>query len=132
MRLAEVRPGTQDQRKCGNGQTVRPKAKDRRSERGNKGETPTRTAQTPECDGARERRGPTGWLPAPRSQKRPDDQTEEVRPRRGSHDQTRVRTLREGQGRSQTELDTIERAGRPNPHGNLKSFLEGQRHWIRQ
>ena len=66
--------------------------------------TPTRTSQTPECDGLRERRGLTGRLPAPRSQKRPDDQTGEVKPGRGSHDQPRVRTPRERQGRSQSEL----------------------------
>ena len=39
-----------------------------------------------------------------RGQKRPDDQTGEVKPRRGSHDQPRVRTPRERQGRSQSEL----------------------------
>ena len=120
MRLAEDRPWTRDQRKCGNGQTVRPKAKERRSERGNKGGTPTRTAQTPEWDGARERRGPTGRLPAPRSQKRPDDQTEEVRPGRGSHDQPRVRTLREGQGRSQTELKPLRELEDPTLMGTSK------------
>ena len=69
------------------------------------GGTVTRTAQTPECDGVRERRGLTGRLPAPRSQKRPDDQTGEVKPGRGSHNQPRVRTPREGQGRSQSELN---------------------------
>ena len=68
------------------------------------GGTRTRTSQMPECGGARDRRGLTGRLPAPRSQKRPDDQTGEVKPGRGSHDQLRVRTPREGQGRSQTEL----------------------------
>ena len=40
--------------------------------------TPTRTTQMPECDEARERSGPTGRLPAPRSQKQPVDQTGEV------------------------------------------------------
>ena len=39
------------------------------------GGTPTRTAQTPECDGARERRGLTGRLPAPRSQRELEDPT---------------------------------------------------------
>ena len=71
---------------------------------GTRGGTPTRIAQTPECDGAREQNGPTGRLPAPRSQKRPDDQTGEVKPGRGSHDQPLVRTPRERQGRSQSEL----------------------------
>ena len=47
--------------------------------------------------GARERRGLTGRFPAPRSQKRPDDQTGEVKPGRGSHDQPWVRTPRERQ-----------------------------------
>ena len=110
-----------DQQKCGNGQTVMPKAKERRSERGNKGwGTPTRTAQTPECDGARERRGQTGRLPGLRSQKRPDDQTEEVRPGRVSHDQPRVRTLREGQGRSQTELEPLRELEDPTLMGTSK------------
>ena len=76
----------------------------RHSKRGNKGETVTRTAQTPENDGASERSGLAGRLPAPRSQKRPGDQTGEVKPGRGSHDQSRVRTPREGQEKSQTEL----------------------------
>ena len=80
MRLAEVHPWTREQRKCGNGQTVRSKAKERRSDRGNKG-----------GDSNSYRTNDRMW----RSQKRPDDQTEEVRPGRGSHDQPRVRTYRE-------------------------------------
>ena len=50
--------------------------------------TPTRTSQTPECDGARERSGLTGRLPAPRSQKQPDDQTGEVETREREPRQT--------------------------------------------
>ena len=92
----------------------------RRIKRGNKGGTVTRTAQTPECDGARERRGLTGRLPAPRSQKRPDDQTGEVKPGRGSHDQTRVRTSREGQGRSQSELQPWRELEDPTLMGTSK------------
>ena len=52
------------------------------------GETPTRTAQTPKCDGAREQSGPTGRLPASRSQKQPDDQTGEVKTREREPRQT--------------------------------------------
>ena len=99
MRPAEVCPWTRDLR-----QWLDRKAISQGAPRGNKGGTVTRTAQTPECDGARERRGLTGRLPAPMSQKRPDDQTGEVKPGRGSHDQSRVRTPREGQGRSQSEV----------------------------
>ena len=56
--------------------------------------TPTRTAQTPECDGARERRGQTGRLPALRSQKQPDtsdrrSQTREREPRPTPGENTR-------------------------------------------
>ena len=81
-----------------------------------------------------ERTERTDWA-APRSQKRPNDQTSEVKPGRGSHDQPRVRTPREGQGRTgkkSNRTQTMERTGRPNPHGILKSFLEGRRHRIRQ
>ena len=85
-----------------------------------RGGTVTRTARTPECDGARERRGLTGRLPAPRSQKRPDDQTGEVKSKRGSHDQPRVRTPREGQGRSQTELKPWRELEDPTHMGTSK------------
>ena len=121
MRLAEVRPRMRDPRKCSNGQTVRLKAKEHRSERGNKGGGDSYSYRTtPQCDGVRERRGPTGRLPTPRSQKRPDDQTEEVRPGRGSHDQPRVRTLREGQGRRQTELEPLRELEDPTLMGTSK------------
>ena len=45
------------------------------------GGTPTRTAQTPEYNEAREQSGPTGRLPAQRSQKQPVDQTGDVKTR---------------------------------------------------
>ena len=67
--------------------------------------TVIRTAPTPENDGASERSGQARRFPAPRSQKRPGDQTGEVKPGRGSPDQSRVRTLRKGQEQSQTELN---------------------------
>ena len=81
------------------------------------GWTPTRTAQTAECDGARERRGPTGRLPAPRSQKRPDrwSQTREREPRPTPGENTQGKT-----GKKSIRTRTMERTGRPNPHGNLK------------
>ena len=53
-------------------------AKGRRKERGNKGGPHLASHKTPKCDEARERSGTTGRLPAPRSQKQPDDQTGEV------------------------------------------------------
>ena len=60
---------------------------------------------SPHRTNARMRRsGLAGRLPAPRNQKRPGDQTREVKPGRGSHDQPRVRTPRKGQGKIQTEL----------------------------
>ena len=85
-----------------------------------RGGTITRTAQTLEWDGARERRGLTGQLPAPRSQKRPDDQTGEIKPGRGSHNQPRVRTPREGQGKSQTELKPWRELEDPTHMGTSK------------
>ena len=64
-------------------------------------------APTPENDGASERRGLARRLPAPRSQKRPGDQTGAVTPGRGrkTRPKTRVRTPRKGQEQSQTELN---------------------------
>ena len=63
-------------------------------------------APTPENDGASERSGLARRHPAPRSQKRPGDQTGAVTPERGRNpDQTRVRTPRKGQEQSQTELN---------------------------
>ena len=58
-----------------------------------------------ENDGASEWSGLARRLPAPRSHKRPGDQTGEVKPGRGSPDQSRVRTPRKRQEQSQTELN---------------------------
>ena len=63
-------------------------------------------APTPKNDGAGERSGLARRLPAPRSQKRPGDQTGADTPGRGRNpDQTRVRTPRKEQEQSQTELN---------------------------
>ena len=91
-----------------------------------------RTTQMPECDGARERSRPTGRLPAPRSQKQPDDQTGEVKTREKEPRQTPGEDTQGKTGKKSIRTQSMERTGRPNPHGNLKSFLEGRRHWIRQ
>ena len=81
-----------------NGKATRQLAKKRRKERGSKGGPQLASHKTPECDEARERSGTTGRLPAPRSQKQPDDQTGEVKTHEREPWQPRVRTHR---GRSQ-------------------------------
>ena len=62
-------------------------------------------------------------------QKRPDrrSQTREREPRQTPGENTQGKT-----GKKSIRTQTMERTGRPNPQGNLKSFLEGRRHWIRQ
>ena len=57
------------------------------------GWTPTRFAQTPECDKARERSGLTVWIPAPRSQKHQSTRPVKSKPVRGSHDNPGAKTL---------------------------------------
>ena len=54
------------------------------------------------------------------SEKQPEDQTDEVRPGGGSHDQPLVRTLREGQGRSQSELEPLRELEDPILMGTSK------------
>ena len=87
--------------------------------------TPTRTTQTPECDGAREWSGPTGRLPALRSQKQPDDQTGEVETREREPRQTPGENTQGKTGKKSIRTQSMERTGRLNPHGNLRSFLDG-------
>ena len=95
------------------------------------GGTPTRTAQPPECDGARERSGLTGRLPAPRSQQQPDDQTGEVETRERELRQIPGENTQGKKGKKSIRTQSMERTGKPNPRGNLKSFLEGRCHRIR-
>ena len=73
----------------------------------------------------------TGRLPAPRSQKQPDDQTREVETREREPWQTRVITPWERQGRSQ-QYSIQKRNWKTQPTWNLNSFLKERRHWIRQ
>ena len=89
----------------------------------------------PECDEARERSGPTGRLPASRSQKQPVDLTGEVETHEREPRQTPGENILGKTGKKSIRTQSMERTGRPNPHGNLKSFLfflEGRRPWIRQ
>ena len=78
MRLAEDRPLPASGNEA-NGKAARQLAKERRKERGNKGGPQLASQKTLECDEVREWSRTTGRLPAPRSQKQPDDQTGEVK-----------------------------------------------------
>ena len=69
----------------------------------------------PECDGARERSGLTGRLPAPRSQKQPDDQTSEVETREREPRQTPGENTQGKTGKKAIRTQSMERTGRPNP-----------------
>ena len=84
------------------------------------GGAPTRTAQTPEYDGARERRETDWAAPSskePEATRRPAN---EVKLGRGSLDQPRVRTPKEGQGRSQSELKPLRELEDPTLMGTSK------------
>ena len=70
---------------------------------------------------AREGSGPTGRLPAPRSQKQPADQTGEVETCEREPRQTPGENTPLGKtGKKSIRNQSMERTGRPNPHGNLK------------
>ena len=117
MRPAEVRPWTRDQRRSVQWLDREAKSKERRSERGNKGElllVPHKRQNATERENGEDQLGGS-QLQGARS-----DQTDEVRPGRGSHDQPLVRTLREGQGRSQSELEPLRELEDPTLMGTSK------------
>ena len=95
------------------------------------GRTPTRIAQTPECDEASKRSGTTGRSQALRSQKHQTTRPAKSKPMRRSHDNPG----RECPGEHREAVNSTrsrERTEKLHPHGNLNSFLEERHHWIRQ
>ena len=95
------------------------------------GGTPTRIAQTPECDEASKQSGTTGRSQVRGARSNQTTRPAKLKPMRGSHDNPG----RERPGEDREAVNSTrsrERTERPHPHGNLNSFLEELRHWIRQ
>ena len=120
MRPAEDRPWTRDQREWGNGKAARQLAKERRSERGNKGGlqlAPHKHQNVTKRENGVDRLGGSQLRGARSNQ---PTRPAKSNPERGSHDNLGW----EHPGKDREEVNSTqsrEKTGRPNPHGNLKS-----------